>query len=58
MADFIVSNWYALAAALLVFLKVIANLTYVTWDNRVFEFLDVAINYRPAEEQAQGMIVS
>ena len=45
MSEFIVSNWYALAVALLVFLKVVANLTYVTWDNRVFEFLDVAINY-------------
>ncbi len=45
MQEFIVDNWVAIAAAALVFGKAIANLTKTEGDNRLFEFLDIAINY-------------
>ena len=45
MAEFIANNWLELVTGLLVFLKLVANLTRTEVDNKVFAIIDLAIDY-------------
>lgn len=42
--DFFVNNWAELLLALMVFAKVVVNLTPSVKDDRVFEYLDLLLN--------------